>query len=161
MSPDLAAAQAMWRAYAASGAVPADTRPVGIESFGDSPRLADELLHLVLTGAKRGTATLEAEVTAGGETAPAVDDHWVMCDGAGMPRCVLRTTTVEAVRFDEVDEDFARAEGEGDLSLESWREGHERYWKRAAVRLGVPFGPGSIVIAERFVVVWPPEVADH
>lgn len=151
----------MWDAYVATGGATSGVDPVGIEAFGDSPQLADELLGLVLAGRKRGTATLEAELGASGDPAPAVGDHWVMCDGAGAPRCVLRTTKVDAVRFDDVDESFARTEGEGDLSLEQWREGHRRYWQRVAARVGVPFGPDSIVLAERFVVVWPPEVADR
>ncbi|QIK83327.1 ASCH domain-containing protein [Sanguibacter sp. HDW7] len=159
-SVDLDAANAMWDAYVATGAVPAGTAPVAFDVFGDGPALADELLGLVLEGRKRGTATLEAEVTHVGEIAPAVGDHWVMCDGSGVPRCILRTTAVDAVPFDDVGEDFARSEGEGDGSLATWRAGHRAYWERMSVRTGVPFGGDSIVLAERFTVVWPPEVAD-
>ena len=160
MVVDDVAARAMWGAYVATGAVPAGTLPVGVEAFGDGPALADELIALVLAGRKRATATLVAELELADEAPPAVGDHWVMCDGAGAPRCVLRTTSVDAVRFDAVDEDFARAEGEDDGSLVAWRAGHRAYWERVSARTGVPFDGSSVVLAERFTVVWPPEVAD-
>ena len=47
---------------------------VNVWSFGDNPELADELLELVLTGKKTGTATLVIEVEREGEKMPEVGD---------------------------------------------------------------------------------------
>jgi uncharacterized protein YhfF len=41
---------------------------------------------------------------------------------------VVETTQMRIVLFGEVDADFARDEGEGDLSLEHWRAAHERFF---------------------------------
>jgi uncharacterized protein YhfF len=48
----------------------------------------------------------------------------------GRPRAVVETVSLEQRAFQEVDEAFARKEGEGDLTLEWWREVHMSYFKR-------------------------------
>ncbi|WP_392354968.1 ASCH domain-containing protein [Brevundimonas sp. LF-1] len=77
--------------------------------FGDSPELADELLTLVLAGGKRATCSSLASCEA--DIMPTVGEVSVILDGAGVPRCAIRTTEVEIMPFEQVSEDFARAEG--------------------------------------------------
>jgi uncharacterized protein YhfF len=97
-------------------------------SFGDSPELADALLALVLDGRK--TATCWAAAAIGPS---AVGERSIVLDGAGQPAAVLETLSCQAVRFCDVEADFAAAEGEGDLSLDYWRAAHRRYFTRAGV----------------------------
>ncbi len=121
-------------------------------SFGDDPRLADELLAHVLSGRKTGTSTALAELGPD-EPLPRVGELSILLDGGGRPRALVRTSEVETVRFDEVDAAFAAAEGEDDLSLESWREQHEIYWRRV---LGDDaFDPAMQVVTERFELLDP------
>ena len=40
--------------------------------------------------------------------------------GGDQPACIIETTEVRIVPFDEVDEQFAYEGGEGDRTLESW-----------------------------------------
>jgi uncharacterized protein YhfF len=54
----------------------------------------------------------------------------VVCDGSGKPRAVLETVSLERRAFHEVDEVFARKEGEGDLTLDHWRRSHQSYFQR-------------------------------
>ena len=122
-------------------------------SFGDSPELADELLELVLAGRKTATAGTVRDYESAGEALPQVGDVSVVTDGAGAPRVVLRTTQVDVVPFDEVDAEHAALEGEGDLSLASWRRDHEAVWRR---RLPAgQFDPRMPMVLERFEVVYP------
>lgn len=114
--------------------------------FGDSPELADELLALVLDGRKR--ATCSSLVSCQADVMPAVGDLSVILDGGGRPTCVIRTTEVRILAFDQVDEDFMRAEGEGDLSAQYWREGHQTYFEREGV-----FAPDMPLVCERFELV--------
>jgi uncharacterized protein YhfF len=51
-------------------------------------------------------------------------------------------------RFDEVDEQFAFDEGEGDRSLAYWRGAHQRYFARLKL-----FHPQMMLWCERFRVV--------
>ena len=122
-------------------------------SFGDDARLADELLELVLSGRKTGTSTALVELEDEGVPVPAVGDVSIVVDSAGDPRALLRTTAVEVVAFDQVGAEHAAAEGEDDLSLESWRREHEVYWRRV---LGdARFAPDMPVVTERFELVYP------
>ena len=61
----------------------------------------------------------------------------VMLDGAGRGWAIIETVELDQRRFDEVDAAFARDEGEGDRTLEDWREGHRRYFTRER---GIPLG---------------------
>jgi uncharacterized protein YhfF len=113
-------------------------------SFGDSPELANQLVELVLAGAKRATCWAESQGLLSAE----VGKLMVALDGYGVPRAVLRTLELNKRRFDEVDEAFAFDEGEGDRSLRFWRDAHKRYF----TRLG-RYAPDMMLWCERFEVV--------
>src|SRR5215467_9176836 len=99
-------------------------RPVTL-AFGDSAKLADELLELVVKGIKTATCSTEDEPNT---STPG--ERWVVLDGRGEPRCVIESTEVEYRRFDEIDAAFAYDEGEGDRSLAYWRSAHRAYFGR-------------------------------
>ncbi|MCR8671949.1 ASCH domain-containing protein [Agrococcus sp. HG114] len=131
-----------------------------VEGFGDSARLADALLELVLRGQKRATSELVAEFAAAGERLPRIGSHWIACDGSGAPRAILRSTELRVGPFSSADAGFAADEGEDDRSLESWRREHRRYWTRTARARGAAWSEDDEIVFERFAVVWPPEHAD-
>jgi len=128
--------------------------------FGDTPEMADELLHLVLAGPKRATAGLLRDFEGTGETMPHVGGHVVVLDGAGRPACVWRTTDVRVGPLLSCDARFAWDEGEGDRSLAWWLDGHRRFFARQAEREGWTLTEDEPVIFERFTLVWPLESAD-
>jgi uncharacterized protein YhfF len=152
----------MWRAYTGSRPrpVPPGDEPPVVDRFGDSAGLADELLGLVLAGTKRATASLVDDYREAGEPLPRIGGHWVACDGAGRPRCVLRTVDLRLGPLASVDDAFAWDEGEGDRTRASWLAGHERYFRRTLAARGAEWSDDVEVVFERFRVVWPPEVAD-
>lgn len=113
--------------------------------FGDSPELADELLALVLAGTK--TATCGAlHHFDDEEPVPQAGRRDVVLDGQGRPACVIETTGVLIQRFDQVDEAFALAEGEGPYPV--WREAHIAYFERNG-----GYAPDMMLVCERFRVV--------
>lgn len=139
------------RTHVVTGAGSEGTVPPPAFAFGDTPELADELLELVLAGRKTATSTAVAEVGDG--PAPRVGDLWIVLDGRGHPRALLRTTRVTEAAFRDVTPAHAAAEGEGDGSLEHWRAEHERYWRRV---LGDDaFSPELGVLCETFQLIDP------
>jgi uncharacterized protein YhfF len=112
-------------------------------SFGDNPALADELAALVLEGKKRATcwAVCEGLLTTVGK-------RMVMLDGSGRPRAVLETVELSQCRFDDVDEQFAFDEGEGDRTLAFWRKAHRAYFSRRG-----QFEENMLLWCERFRIV--------
>lgn len=120
-----------------------DWRTLETFAFGDSPAMADQLLGFVLSGAKTATcwAARDGELTHVGK-------RMVAKDGAGNPRAVIETVSLEKLRFTEVGWTFALAEGEGDECLEDWRDGHRAYFTRNG-----GFAPDMMLWCERFRLV--------
>jgi uncharacterized protein YhfF len=75
-------------------------------SFGDSPRLADELAARVVEGPKCATCWAASD---GRQTE--VGKRMVVLDGTGRPRAVIETLELKTRRFNEVDAQFASDEG--------------------------------------------------
>ncbi len=150
----------MWAGYRSEYPHLPDEGEPPLECFGDSPELADELIAFVTDGPKRATAGLVAAYAADGDPLPRIGAHWVACDGSGAPRVVLRTHELRIGPLDSVDAQFAWDEGEYDRSLESWLDGHRRYFRRECERIDIAFSDHLEVVFEWFSIVWPPELAD-
>ena len=86
---------------------------------------------------------------------PAPGDLSVIIDGEGSPVCVIRTTEVQTRPFGDVDEQFAWDEGEGDRTLQWWREAHIGFFERQ----GITIDDGTPVVLERFELLWPLPIA--
>ena len=123
--------------------VPEEYRSLRSFAFGDGPRLADELLELVLAGVKTATCSTEDEPNT---STPG--ERWIVLDGRGNPRSVIETTEITYRRFGEVDAAFAHDEGEGDRSLAYWRSAHRQYFGR----LG-KFSDDMMLMCERFRLI--------
>ncbi len=113
-------------------------------SFGDSPELPDELLELILIGNKRATCWSAAE----GAPETVIGGRWIVEDGKGRPRAVVKTIDLCQQRFDLIDENFAAAEGEGNLSLSYWQQAHRDFFARNG-----GFTPDMLLWCERFELV--------
>ncbi|ADU05667.1 MULTISPECIES: ASCH domain-containing protein [Micromonospora] len=99
-------------------------------ALGTPGELRTRLNTLVLSGAKTATAGLVQEYDDENEELEYVGERLVLVDDNDALVGVVEVTGVEVVRFADVPWDFARAEGEGDRSIEEWREGHGAYWAR-------------------------------
>jgi histidinol-phosphate aminotransferase len=141
--PDVAE---FWRRFAAATGTDG---PYTAWGFGSSPEQATELGLLVRDGPKRATASRVSDYGPG-EPLPAAGDLSVILDGHGEPLCVIRVTAVEVRAFGDVDEEFARTEGEGDRSLSYWREAHIRFF----ASYGDTVDEATPVVLERFELVW-------
>ena len=129
--------------------------PYQVWYFGNTPELAAELAQLVLSGKKRATASIEHEYRDNPDQAPVLGGYSVVTDFAGDPKCVVRTTELREIPFNEVDADFAFDEGEGDQSLDYWRGVHWDYFNRQCIELGIQPFETMPVICERFDLVYP------
>nr|WP_319486990.1 ASCH domain-containing protein [uncultured Cohaesibacter sp.] len=117
-------------------------------AMGDTPELADALLALVLEGRKTASCDSLLLMEKNNIPLPEVGDVYILLDGCNRPAVMIETLEVTIRRFDEVDESFARAEGEGDLSYHAWREGHKDYFARNG-----GFSPDMNLVCERFKVL--------
>jgi len=96
-------------------------------SFGDSPEMADELAELVIRGIKTASCCSLSSFNDDDES-PTIGCYSIILNGKDQPVSVVRTLAMRIVRFCDVTEELARKEGEGDLSLTYWREGHKNFF---------------------------------
>ena len=124
------------------------------ESWGDSPELADELGDLIARGIKTATCSALWEWETEGNPIPQKGQLTVVLDGAGQPLCIVETTEVTIRQYNEVDDEFAQAEGEGDFSLDYWREAHRNFFSRTLPKIGREFSEAMPLVCERFQVIY-------
>lgn len=115
--------------------------------MGDSPELASELADLIKKGIKTASCGSFASYQQE-EPAPKIGSYNIILDGQSIPVCVIRLVSMRLVRFCDVTVEFARKEGEGDLSLEYWQKEHQRFFTREGY-----FSEEMELITEEFEVV--------
>jgi uncharacterized protein YhfF len=118
--------------------------------FGFPGDLRDRLVALIVQGVKTAGAGLLAEYEEDGEALPKPGDRFELVDSDGRGVAVIESVEVRVVRAGDVDEQFARDEGEGFESVADWREAHERFW--GSYRSD-PITDDTLVVCDRFRLV--------
>ncbi|NJM53433.1 MAG: ASCH domain-containing protein [Blastocatellia bacterium] len=116
--------------------------------------MAKELAELVISSEKKATASLVEFNKNHPEVAPIDAGYSVVTDFHGEPLCIIQTTEIRHIPFDEVDAQFAFDEGEGDQTLEDWRDGHWAYFTKEAAENGLEFNEKSLICCERFKLIF-------
>lgn len=106
-----------------------------------------ELNRLVLAGIKTATTSLLDDYAAEEEPLPVAGGRYRLIDSAESSVAILEVTRVRVCRFDEVDADHARREGEGFGAVTDWRAAHRSAWPSVTDE--------SLVVLEEFVLVEP------
>ncbi|MEI3611849.1 ASCH domain-containing protein [Pseudogracilibacillus sp. SO30301A] len=126
-------------------------------AFGDSKEMADDLANLVLKGIKTATASNYILYDLENESYPYPGLHNIILDGDAEAVAIIETTAVVVVPFDEVTEEHAFLEGEGDRSLNYWREVHETFFNKEFEAIEQEFNDNMLVVCERFNLVFTKE----
>ena len=121
--------------------------------------LRDALVAAILGGEKTATSTLLREHAAEGtDPRGLVGVREVVVDSDNRPVCVIETTDAVIRPFGDVDDEFARAEGEGYTSAREWASAHRGFWHSTEYReaIGDPHftvSEDTPVVCTRFRVV--------
>lgn len=67
--------------------------------------------------------------------------------------CITKTTKVYTCSFNEVSENHALKEGEGDLSLAYWRKAHKDFFSKELKEYDLDFDENMVVVCEEFELV--------
>ncbi|ALS03254.1 hypothetical protein ATZ33_02910 [Enterococcus silesiacus] len=117
--------------------------------------MASELARLVVMGEKCGTTSLYQLYKLENVEIPEVDDMSVVLDGRGNPTSIIKNTVVEVLKFKDITEHHARTEGEGDKTLDYWRNAHITFFTEAYKgRQDIKFDWESLVVFETFKVIY-------
>ncbi|MCW8092001.1 ASCH domain-containing protein [Alteromonas sp. ASW11-130] len=122
--------------------------------FCDNEIDANECVKLVLEGLKKATSPSLWWFQANNAALPKVGDFNIVTNWAGEAQCIIETTNVVIVPFNEITEEYAELEGEGDKSLEYWKRVHWDYYHRELA--GTQFTPSEDmpIVCETFKVVF-------
>ncbi|GEO78081.1 hypothetical protein FD29_GL001776 [Companilactobacillus mindensis DSM 14500] len=124
--------------------------PLGdISSYGSTKESAQELAELIYDGKKTATTSSYA-LYEPNEYMPQVGDYNIILNGDGDPVCITETLVTEVVPFKYVSAEHAYHEGEGDRTLEYWRQVHEDFFKQEYKEAGQTFNENIPCLCEVF-----------
>lgn len=120
-------------------------------NYGVDP---DELAHLTKDGTKTATTSGHELYALESEELPKEDEYSVVLDGNNQAVCIIKTTKVYVVLFNEVTAGHAFKEGEGDRTLAYWRKVHTDYFVNEYEQSNTTFKENSLVVCEEFEVIY-------
>ena len=116
---------------------------------------ADLLADLVLKGEKTATASAYDLYALADEALPQEGTFDIILDSQDQAVCIVEITKVSVQPFNQVSDDHAFKEGEGDKSLAYWWQVHEEFFTKWLEKAGLTFTPDSKVVLEEFRKVYP------
>lgn len=123
-------------------------------AFGGGDESADTLAKLVYDGIKTATASAHDFYEIENEPLPPFGGLNIILDSNDQAVCITETTKVYICPFDEISEEQAYLEGEGDRSLAYWRQVHEDFFTKEMHSIGKEFHEKMLVVCEEFKVIY-------
>lgn len=87
------------------------------------------------------------------EPLPSVGDYSIILNSRDEPLAIIQTIDVNIMPMNEVPEDFAFAEGEGDRTYQYWKETHKKFFTEELSKAGLEFSEDMLLVCERFKLV--------
>ncbi|MBE7124090.1 ASCH domain-containing protein [Bacillus cereus] len=140
-------AQTYWDTYWGKNEKP---KSVAAWQFGESP---DYLAQLVIDGIKTATCSGHIFYELENESLPKTNDYSIILNSQDEPIAIIRTIEVTVTPMNEVTEEFAIAEGEGDLTYNYWRDSHIQFFTKELHELGLGFSEDMLLVCERFELI--------
>lgn len=149
-----ASARALWGDYLDKHLEHAFADAPEVVYFCDNGKDADECAELVKKGIKKTTSHSLLGLQYRNEPLPKIGDFKVVTDWEGKAQCLIRTTKVNFKPFFSIDAAYAHLEGEGDKSLEHWKQVHWDYYSRELEPFGRVPRESMIIVCEEFEKVF-------
>lgn len=109
----------------------------------------EKLISLVLSGEKKATTSLYNEYIEDKKSLPKISERSIILHDDNTYACLIEIENVIITEFKNITEEFAFIEGEGDKSLEYYRNEHYKIFKN----LDLNFSDESKVVFEIFRVI--------
>ena len=109
----------------------------------------EKLISLVLSGDKRATTSLYSEYIEDKKSLPKISERSIILHDDNTYACLIEVENVIITEFKNITEELAFIEGEGDKSLEYYRNEHYKIFKK----IDSNFNDESKVVFEMFKVI--------
>ncbi|MDM5186747.1 ASCH domain-containing protein [Bacillus sp. DX4.1] len=140
-------AQKYWNEYWKEREKP---KYVSAWQFGASP---DYLAQLVIDGVKTATCSGHIFYELENEPLPTTDDYSIILNSNDEPVAIIKTVEVTVTPMNEVPEEFAIAEGEGDRTYRYWKDAHVKFFIKELNEIGREFSEDMLLVCERFKLI--------
>lgn len=142
-----------WFEYLEKNNLPKTTPYSGEFILGEDEVSCLQLSALILGGKKTGSFTALDSFIIDNEPLPKVGNNYVVTDWNEIPLCIIQTTNVNILPYNQVTWEMAAKEGEDD-TFESWKENHNDFFEFDADIMGYEFSPNMPVVFEEFKVLY-------
>ncbi|EJG1894793.1 ASCH domain-containing protein [Vibrio parahaemolyticus] len=119
---------------------------------------ANVCADLILKGEKTATCSLDIWYSEQGETMPEVGHLMVVTSWNNDPVCIVEVISVSKCKYNEVTEEFAASEGEGDKTLSWWKKAHWNFFSKECAELNISPSEDMLLVLERFKRVYPQKI---
>lgn len=142
-------AEEIWKIYSEKSGVKNEEYEAW--AFGDDP---DKLAELTVKGIKTATCSAYCWYENGEEELPKVGEYSVILNSKNEAVCITKTTKVYIEQFGNISSEQAYKEGEGDRSLEYWRQVHRDFFTKELAEIGKEFSEYLELVCEEYEVVF-------
>jgi len=118
--------------------------------FCDNEKDANECATLVKDGIKQATSTSLWWFKHHEVPLPEVGNIYIVTDWYRIAKAIIKTIKVEQVPFNQISEEYASIEGEGDKSLAYWKKTHWEFYCREMQESGEQPSEDMIIVCEQF-----------
>ena len=146
--------KALWNAFIAQHPAHKNSPIPPYFYFCDNEADANTCANLVVKKIKQATAPSMWWYRHNKQSLPKIGDLFIVTDWHGEAKAIIEITALEQVRFKDVGEAFAYAEGEGDKSLAYWKRVHKTYYTQEMESAGARFAENMLVSCEYFKTVF-------
>lgn len=147
-------AEQMWKQFSEDNHIDAS---YDAWAFCGGGEVGDRLAGLVLKGIKTATASAYISYQTENEDIPKAGSYSAVLYDSKEAACIIQTTHVSLVPYNQVSAEHAYLEGEGDRSLSYWRRVHREAFIPDYQEAGKEFDENGLIVLEQFQVVYKPE----
>jgi uncharacterized protein YhfF len=126
------------------------SQSVSAWQFGDDP---EYLAKLVIDGIKTATCSGYIFYELENQPLPTTEDYSIILNSDDKPLAIIKTVEVTLTPMNEVTEEFAVAEGEGNRTYQYWWEAHESFFRNELNAIGREFSEDMLLVCERFELI--------
>ena len=142
-----------WEKFLNEKGLDPESKYAGVFDFEAKGFAGTERIAALLAGRKRAVFFPYSSYAIDNEVLPVSDEHYLILGADREPLCVIKTTSVQIVPFDQVTMEMVAKEGE-DSSMEEWREKTRENLEEEGQIVGFEFSPDIKLVYMEFEVVY-------
>ena len=142
-----------WEKFVKESGLDPDSKYDGVFGFEAQGFFGAERIAALLAGKKRAAFFPYSSYVVDDGLIPVSGEHYIILGTGRQPVCVIQTTRVQVVPFDQVTMEMVAKEGE-DSSMEEWREKTRENLEEEGQIVGFEFSPDIKLVYMEFEVVY-------